>query len=106
MEHRDGGVVAERDVVEADLAPDLGQLLSVGRLLYRRLGLEEVAQLEDGRPALLERVVLLGQQLNRCEEPVHVQEERGELTEVELVVQEHVPAEAEDEHLPEHAERL
>ena len=108
VQHRHGRVVAERDVVEADLAADLRQLDRVGRLEHRRLGLEQAAQLEHRRPALLEGVVLLHEQLDRREEPVHVEEERGQLAEVDLlrVVQVHGPADAQDEHLAEDADHL
>jgi hypothetical protein len=48
------------------------------------------------------------QQLNGGEEPVDVQEERGQLAQVDLLglVQEHGATDGEDEQLPEHADDL
>ena len=108
MEHRDGRVVAERHVVEADLAPDRRQLQRVGRLQDRGFGLEQVLELEDRSPTLLEGVVLLHQQLNGREEAVHVEEEGGQLTQVDLlgVVEVHGPADRKDQDLAEHTDQL
>ena len=85
-----------------------GSSTASGASEHRGLGLEQAAQLEDGGPALLERVVLLHQQLDRREEPVHVEEEGGQLAEVDLlrVVQVHGAADAQDQQLAEDADDL
>ena len=93
-------------MVEADLSADGRQLDRVGGLGDRGLGLEEDAQLQDRGLALLVGVVLLHQQLDRLEEPVHEEEERRQLADLQLVVQDHVPAHRQDHRLTDDAEEL
>ena len=68
--------------------------------------LEQDAEFQDRGLALLVGVVLLHQELDRLEEPVHEEEERRQLTDLQLMVQHHVAAHGQDHRLTDDAEEL
>ncbi len=79
MQHCLSGRVAERHVVEDDVAGDRGQVDGVGPLGHARLGREEVLQLVDRGLTRLVGGVELHELLDRGEEGREVEHERGEL---------------------------
>ena len=68
------------------VAVDRRQRLGVGRLLDRRVRREQLVELDDRGLALLVQVVLLHELLDRAEERVEVEDERGELADRERAV--------------------
>ena len=91
--------VAERDVVEQDVARDRRQLDRVGPLGHARMCGEQLLQLVDGRLPRLVGGVELHELLDRREERGEVEHERGELADRERAVQHHVAADEQDHRL-------
>jgi hypothetical protein len=91
--------IREVDVLEGYSALDDRQVGRVRHLVDARRGVEQFAQPDDRRASLLQCRVLLDEQLDRCEESIEVEEEHDELRHVELVVQDHVAADAEQHGL-------
>ena len=85
-QHRDRGVVPERHADELHVALDQRERRGVLRLLDRRVRREELVELDDRRLALLVEVVLLDELLDRLEERVEVEDERGELADLQRAV--------------------
>ena len=89
------------------ISPSIGrQLTRVGLLPHRRVGGEEVAELEHTGAALLVGVVELRELLDRREQAGEVEAERGEVAVAQRAVEHHVPADQHDHRLREHADEL
>ena len=73
------GAVAKRHPIENDLPPDRGKVGRAGPLGHRRLSGEQLAELGDGRAALLVGVVELDQGLHGGEEGGQEQQVGGQL---------------------------
>ena len=73
------GAVAKRHLIEDDLPPDRGEVGRAGPLDHGRLGGEQLAELGDGRAALLVGVVELDQGLHGGEEGGQEQQVGGQL---------------------------
>jgi hypothetical protein len=108
VQHNGIGVVGEGHVIEADLTLNRRQFDCGGALEHGWFALQEVLELEDRGPALLERVVLLHEELDGGEEPVDVEEEGGQGAEADLpgVVQVHLATDSENQDLSKDADQL
>ena len=95
----DRRVVPERHVDELDVALERWQRRRVRRLLDRRVRRQQVVELDDRGLALLVQVVLLDELLDRLEERVQVQDERGQLADRERAVLDHRAADQQEHRL-------
>ena len=80
VEHAAAAAVREAHTVQHDIAAHLGEGLSAGTVRHRRCGAEQLAQLGDGRAALLVGVVQLHQCLHGGEERSQEQQVGGQLS--------------------------
>src|SRR5665213_1655212 len=96
--------VAKVHVLKRDPTFNRGQVDGAWHFIDGRRNVEQFAQTNNRRAALLQRGVLLDEKLNRCEESVEVEEEHNELRNAQLVVKDHVAADAEQHCLSQDAD--